>query len=90
MKDEPNFHTLTFFNYTNSLGETQKWACFLLDVWFKDDIFGVPGDKDVGGIATFVVCTSMGFCPVTPGVPAYSLISPVFRKQPLIWEMRKY
>ena len=39
---------------------------------------GVPGDEDGGGMSSFVVFSSMGFYPVTPGVPIYSIGSPIF------------
>jgi putative alpha-1,2-mannosidase len=38
----------------------------------------VPGDEDGGGMSSFVVFSSMGFYPVTPGLPGYSIGSPVF------------
>jgi predicted alpha-1,2-mannosidase len=76
---------LTFFipylyNYTNAPWKTQKWTRFLLNVWFKDDIFGVPGDEDGGAMSAFVVFSSMGFYPVKPGVPIYTITSPLFNK----------
>jgi putative alpha-1,2-mannosidase len=52
----------------------------LLDVWFKDNVFGIPGDEDGGGMSAFVVFSSMGFYPVTPGLPVYTIGSPVFEK----------
>jgi putative alpha-1,2-mannosidase len=38
----------------------------------------MPGDEDGGGLSAFVVFSSMGFYPVTPGIPAYNIGSPVF------------
>jgi putative alpha-1,2-mannosidase len=39
---------------------------------------GVPGDEDGGGLSAFVVFSSMGFYPVTPGEPNYAIGSPLF------------
>ena len=39
---------------------------------------GVPGDEDGGGLTSFVVFSSMGFYPVTPGFPIYNIGSPLF------------
>ena len=50
----------------------------LLDVWFKDNVFGIPGDEDGGGMSAFVVFSAMGFYPVTPGLPVYTIGSPLF------------
>ena len=40
----------------------------------------MPGDEDGGGMTAFVVFSSMGFYPVTPGLPVYTIGSPVFTK----------
>ena len=53
---------------------------FLLDVWFKDNIFGIPGDEDGGGMTAFVAFSLMGFYPVTPGIPWYTVSSPIFEE----------
>jgi predicted alpha-1,2-mannosidase len=80
MGNEPSFHIPYLYNYFGAPWKTQKKSRFLLDVWFKDNIFGVPGDEDGGGMSAFVVFSSMGIYPVTPGLPIYTLTSPVFEK----------
>ncbi len=78
MGNEPSFHIPFLYNYTSSPWKTQKHIRFLLDTWFKDNFFGIPGDEDGGGMSAFVVFASMGFYPVTPGIPEYAIASPVF------------
>jgi len=78
MGNEPSFHIPYLYNYTGAPWKTQQRIRFLLDAWFKDNIFGIPGDEDGGGMSAFVVFSSMGFYPVTPGIPEYSIGSPVF------------
>jgi len=80
MGNEPSFHIPYLYNFTEAPWKTQKRIRFLLDVWFKDNIFGIPGDEDGGGMTAFVVFSSMGFYPVTPGKPEYTIGSPVFEK----------
>jgi predicted alpha-1,2-mannosidase len=80
MGNEPSFHIPYLYNYFGAPWKTQKRTRFLLDVWFKDNIFGVPGDEDGGGMTAFVVFSSMGFYQVTPGIPIYTITSPVFEK----------
>jgi predicted alpha-1,2-mannosidase len=80
MGNEPSFHIPYLYNFTNSPWKTQKRIRFLLDVWFKDNIFGIPGDEDGGGMSAFVVFSSMGFYPLAPGRPVYTIGSPVFEK----------
>jgi predicted alpha-1,2-mannosidase len=78
MGNEPSFHIPYIYNYTGSPWKTQKRIRMLLDTWFTDNLFGIPGDEDGGGMTAFVVFSMMGFFPVTPGVPVYNIGSPVF------------
>ncbi|WP_368501863.1 GH92 family glycosyl hydrolase [Flavitalea sp. BT771] len=80
MGNEPSFHIPYLYNYTDAPWKTQQRIRFLLDAWFKDNIFGIPGDEDGGGMSAFVVFSSMGFYPVTPGLPVYTIGSPLFSK----------
>ncbi|HUX55547.1 MAG TPA: GH92 family glycosyl hydrolase [Bacteroidales bacterium] len=80
MGNEPGFHIPYLYNLTNSPWKTQKKIRMLLNTWFKDNIFGIPGDEDGGGMSAFVVFSSMGFYPITPGIPVYTIGSPLFSK----------
>ncbi len=80
MGNQVSFFIPYLYNYTNSPWKTQKMTRFILETWFKDDIFGVPGDEDAGAMSAFVVFTAMGFYPVKPGIPMYTITSPVFSK----------
>jgi predicted alpha-1,2-mannosidase len=80
MGNEPSLHIPYLYNYFGAPWKTQKRTRFLLDVWFKDNIFGIPGDEDGGGLTAFVVFSSIGIYPVTPGLPFYTITSPVFEK----------
>lgn len=68
------------YNYTDATWKTQKMTRLLLDTWFKDDIFGVPGDEDGGAMSAFVVFSALGFYPLKPGIPMYTITSPLFSK----------
>jgi predicted alpha-1,2-mannosidase len=78
MGNEPSFHIPYLYNYTGAPWKTQKRIRMLLDTWYTDNLFGIPGDEDGGGMTAFVVFSMMGFCPVTPGIPVYNIGSPVF------------
>ncbi|MFC2123491.1 GH92 family glycosyl hydrolase, partial [Bacteroidota bacterium] len=80
MGNQVTFHVPYLFNYSNSPWKTQKWTRHILDTWFQDNIFGVPGDEDGGSMSAFVVFSSMGFYPIMPGIPIYTITSPVFSK----------
>ena len=57
--------------------KTQKRIRTLLHEWFRNDLMGIPGDEDGGGMSAFVVFSMMGFYPVTPGTPTYNIGSPM-------------
>lgn len=80
MGNEPSFFIPYLYNFSGEPWKTQKRIRFLMDVWFKDNIFGIPGDEDGGGMTAFVVFSSMGFYPVTPGLPIYNIGSPLFEE----------
>jgi len=80
MGNEASFFIPYLFNYTNAPWKTQKYTRLILDTWFQDNIFGVPGDEDGGAMSAFVVFTAMGFYPVTPGIPVYAITSPWFNR----------
>lgn len=80
MGNEPSFHIPYLYNYTDAPWKTQSRIRLLLGTWFHDGIFGIPGDEDGGGMSAFVVFSSMGFYPMTPGKPYYTIGSPVFSR----------
>jgi putative alpha-1,2-mannosidase len=41
---------------------------------------GIPGDEDGGGMSAFVVFSYLGFYPVSPGIPVYTIGSPIFTR----------
>ena len=78
MANEPSLHVPYLYNYAGAPWKTQKRVRQMLDTWFRDDLMGVPGDEDGGGMTSFVVFSSLGFYPVTPGEAVYTIGSPVF------------
>lgn len=78
MANEPSLHIHYLYNYAGTPWKTQKRVRQVLSTWFRNDLMGVPGDEDGGGLTSFVVFSSIGFYPVTPGFPAYNIGSPLF------------
>lgn len=78
MANEPSLHIPYLYNYAGQPWKTQKRIRTLLNQWFRNDLMGVPGDEDGGGMSAFVVFSQLGFYPVTPGLPIYNIGSPVF------------
>lgn len=80
MANEPSLHIPYLYNYAGQPWKTQKRIRTLLNQWFRNDLMGVPGDEDGGGMTAFVVFSQLGFYPVTPGMPMYNIGSPVFER----------
>ncbi len=80
MANEPSLHIPYLYVYAGKPWKTQKRIHTLMRQWFRNDLMGVPGDEDGGGMSAFVVFSMMGFYPVTPGVPMYVIGSPFFEE----------
>ncbi|MFA6831729.1 MAG: GH92 family glycosyl hydrolase [Bacteroidaceae bacterium] len=78
MANEPALHIPYLYNYTDKPWKTQKTIHKLVHEWFRNDLMGVPGDEDGGGMSSFVVFSMLGFYPITPGLPVYTIGSPFF------------
>lgn len=78
--NEPSYHIPYLYNYLGAPWKTQKRIRMLMDTWYRDDLFSIPGDEDGGGTSAFIVLSMMGFYPVTPGIPAYNIGSPSFNQ----------
>lgn len=80
MANEPCLHIPYLYNYAAQPWKTQKRIRTLMKQWFRNDLMGVPGDEDGGGMSAFVTFSAIGFYPVTPGSPTYNIGSPLFNK----------
>ncbi len=76
--NEPSMHIPYLYNYALAPWRTQRAIKKVIHTWFRNDLMGIPGDEDGGGLSSFVVFSMMGFYPVTPGLPVYSIGSPFF------------
>ncbi len=80
MGNEPSMHIPYLYNLAGKPWKTQKRIRMLMDTWFRNDLMGIPGDEDGGGLSAFYVFSAMGFYPITPGIPEYQIGSPVFTR----------
>ena len=80
MGNEPCLHIPYLYNYAGEPWRTQYRIRHLMNQWFRNDVMGIPGDEDGGGMSAFVVFSSLGFYPITPGLPMYVIGSPIFEK----------
>ncbi len=80
MGNEPSFAIPYIYDRLGAPWKTQERVRMLLDAFFTNTLTGIPGDEDGGGMSAFVVFSMMGFYPITPGIPVYDIVSPVFEK----------
>lgn len=80
MANEPSMHIPYLYCYAGAPWKTQKRIRSLIGQWFRNDLMGLPGDEDGGGMSAFVVFSMLGFYPVTPGLPMYVIGSPWFKE----------
>jgi len=80
MGNEPGFHVPYLYVFAGQAWKTQKRVRQLMDAWFRNDVMGICGDEDGGGLSSWYVFTAMGFYPVTPGNPEYVIGSPLFEE----------
>lgn len=78
MGNEPSLAIPYIYDRLGAPWKTQERVRMLLDAFFTDTLQGIPGDEDGGGMSAFVVFSMMGFYPVTPTIPTYDIVSPVF------------
>jgi len=80
MGNEPVFNVPYLYVYAGEPWKTQKRVRQLMDAWFRNDVQGICGDEDGGGLSSWYVFTAMGFYPMTPGKPEYVIGSPIFEE----------
>lgn len=80
MGNEPGFHVPYLYTLAGQPWKTQKRVRQLMDAWFRNDLMGICGDEDGGGLSSWYVFSAMGFYPVTPGKAEYVLGSPIFEE----------
>jgi predicted alpha-1,2-mannosidase len=80
MGNEPGFHVPYLYTYAGEAWKTQKRIRQLMDAWFRNDLMGICGDEDGGGLSSWYVFSAMGFYPMTPGKPEYVIGSPIFEE----------
>ena len=79
--NEPDIAYPYLFSYFK--GEewrTQYEINRLLNKYYSIETDGIPGNDDTGTLSTWAIFNMMGFYPDCPGLPEYTLTTPVFDK----------
>ncbi|HEY2084355.1 MAG TPA: GH92 family glycosyl hydrolase [Verrucomicrobiae bacterium] len=78
--NEPVHQTPYLFVYAGKPSLTQKWSRFVMDNAYKNSVYGISGNDDVGQMSAWYVLSAIGFYPVSPVDGVYIIGSPIFQK----------
>ncbi len=87
--NEPVHHLAYLYNWADEPWKTQALVRKILTRLYSAKPDGLCGDEDTGQMSAWYLFSAMGFYPVCPGKPEYSLGSPLFRKVVLHLENNK-
>jgi putative alpha-1,2-mannosidase len=74
--NQPVHHVLYLFAVAGRPDRTQYWVRRVLNEAYSPANF--CGDEDTGSMAAWYILSALGFYPVCPGKPEYTLGSPLF------------
>ena len=89
--NEPDIAYPYLFSYFK--GEewrTQKQVKRLLAEYFTDRPDGIPGNDDTGTMSAWAIFNMIGFYPDCPGLPEYTLTTPIFNKVTICLDPKWY
>lgn len=78
--NEPSHHMAYLYNYANVAWKTQEMVRRIMNTQYQDTPAGLCGNEDCGQMSAWYVLSAMGFYSDCPGVPSYSIGSPLFDK----------
>ena len=74
--NQPVHHLLYLFSHAGRPDLAQFWVRKVMQSLYTPDTFA--GDEDTGSMSAWFVLSALGFYPVCPGKPEYTLGSPLF------------
>jgi predicted alpha-1,2-mannosidase len=76
--NQPVHHLLYLFSHAGRPDLAQLWVRKVMQTLYTPDTFA--GDEDTGSMSAWFVLSALGFYPVCPGKPEYTLGSPLFSR----------
>lgn len=77
--NEPGHHIPYLYNWTGHPEKTQERVRMIMKTMYDSSVEGLCGNDDAGQMSAWYIFSSLGFYPVTPGSPNYSLGSPMVK-----------
>lgn len=78
--NQPSHHKAFLYNYAGKPWKTQERVRGIMETFYRADEWGLPGPDDMGEMSAWYLFSALGFYPVTPGQPVYTISSPLFEK----------
>jgi predicted alpha-1,2-mannosidase len=78
--NEPSHHMAYLYNYVNKPWKSQERVREIMGRMYSTQPDGLSGNEDCGQMSSWYVLSAMGFYSVTPGLPYYTIGSPIFDK----------
>lgn len=74
--NEPSHHVVYLYNWTHAPWKSQDKIRMILKAMYKPTQDGLGGNDDFGQMSAWYIFSTLGFYPVAPGSPIYSIGSP--------------
>ncbi len=87
--NEPSHHVAYLYNWTGTPWKAQERIRMIIDAMYNTGSAGLGGNDDTGQMSAWYLFSALGFYPVSPGSPEYSLGSPLVRSAELQLENGK-
>ena len=78
--NQPSHHVAYLYNYSGEPWKTQQRVRQVCEQLYRPGQGGLCGNEDMGSLSSWYVFSAMGFYPVTPGIPVYTIGTPLFGK----------
>lgn len=76
--NEPSHHMAYLYDFVGQPWKTQQRVRQIMDDFYTTKPDGLIGNEDCGQMSAWLIMSSMGFYPVTPGQPQYTIGTPWF------------
>jgi predicted alpha-1,2-mannosidase len=87
--DEPGHNIPYLYNYTKSPWKTQALIRKICREFYANDPVSMPNNEDCGQMSAWYIFSSLGFYPMCPGMPEYTIGAPQFSKATITLENGK-
>ena len=78
--NEPSHHMAYLYNFVGKPHKTQQRVYQIMSEQYSINPDGLSGNEDCGQMSSWYVLSALGFYSVVPGMPYYSIGTPIFNQ----------